>query len=65
MDVSLFDIALCNLGYPAMWYLNEGHVQGRLPRSAHPALTPCAVVQDQGRLDLPDVQQGKILACLM
>lgn len=45
MDVSLFDIALCNLGYPAMWYLNEGHVQGRLPRSAHPALTPCALYQ--------------------
>ncbi len=43
MDVSLFDIALCNLGYPAMWFLNEGHVQGRLPRSAHPALTPCAL----------------------
>ena len=45
-----------------MWYLNEGHVQGRLPRSAHPALTPCALYQDQGRLDLPDVQQGKVLA---
>lgn len=45
MDVSLFDIALCNLGYPAIWYLNEGHVQGRLPRSAHPALTPCALYQ--------------------
>lgn len=43
LDVSLFDIALCNLAYPAMWYLNEGHVQGRLPRSAHPALTPCAL----------------------
>lgn len=43
MDVSLFDIALCNLAYPAMWYLNEGHVQKRLPRSAHPALTPCAL----------------------
>ncbi len=47
MDVSLFDIAMCNLGYPAMWYLNEGHVQGRLPRSAHPALTPCALYQTQ------------------
>lgn len=43
MDISLFDIALSNLGYPAMWYLNAGHVQGRLPRSAHPALTPCAL----------------------
>ena len=41
MDVSLFDIALCNTAYPAIWYLNEGHVQQRLPRSAHPSLTPC------------------------
>lgn len=41
MDVSLFDIALCNLAYPAIWYLNEGHVQDRLERSAHPSLTPC------------------------
>lgn len=41
MDVSLFDIALSNLAYPGSWYLNEGHVQERLPRSAHPSLTPC------------------------
>jgi crotonobetainyl-CoA:carnitine CoA-transferase CaiB-like acyl-CoA transferase len=41
LDVSLFDVALCNLGYPAIWYLNEGHRTGRLERSAHPALTPC------------------------
>ena len=41
MDVSLFDIALCNTAYPAIWYLNEGHVQKRLARSAHPSLTPC------------------------
>jgi succinate---hydroxymethylglutarate CoA-transferase len=41
MDVSLFDVALCNVTYPGVWYLNEGHVQERLPRSAHPSLTPC------------------------
>ena len=41
LDVSLFDVALCNLGYPAVWYLNEGHQTERLERSAHPALTPC------------------------
>ncbi len=41
MDVSLFDIAMCNTTYPAIWYLNERHVQERLPRSAHPSLTPC------------------------
>jgi crotonobetainyl-CoA:carnitine CoA-transferase CaiB-like acyl-CoA transferase len=27
--------------YQATWYLNEGVVSGRLPRSAHAALTPC------------------------
>ncbi len=41
IDVSLFDIALANMAYPATWYLNEGAVQDRLPRSAHPSLTPC------------------------
>jgi len=41
IDVSLFDIALANTNYLATWYLNEGVVTGRLPRSAHPALTPC------------------------
>ena len=41
MDVSLFDMALFNTNYVGAWYLNEGHVQARLPRSAHPSLTPC------------------------
>ena len=41
MDVSLFDMALANTNYLAAWYLNEGHRQTRLPRSAHPSLTPC------------------------
>lgn len=41
MDVSLFDMALANTNYLAGWYLNEGHRQERLPRSAHPSLTPC------------------------
>ena len=41
MDVSLFDMALANTSYLAAWYLNEGHEQTRLPRSAHPSLTPC------------------------
>ena len=41
IDVSLFDMALHNTSYLATWYLNEGAVTGRLPRSAHPSLTPC------------------------
>ncbi|MFQ5625089.1 MAG: CaiB/BaiF CoA transferase family protein, partial [Methyloligellaceae bacterium] len=47
MDVSLFDIAMSNLGYPAIWYLNEGHAQERLARSAHPSLTPCQLYTTQ------------------
>ena len=42
IDVSLFDLALSNVSYPATWYLNTGHVQGREERSGHPSLTPCA-----------------------
>ena len=41
VDVSLFDVALHQLSYPATWYLNQGHVTERLPRSAHPATVPC------------------------
>ncbi len=41
IDVSLFDMALHNLSYLATWNLNDGVVTGRLPRSAHPVLTPC------------------------
>jgi crotonobetainyl-CoA:carnitine CoA-transferase CaiB-like acyl-CoA transferase len=40
LDVSLFDTAVQNLAYLATWYLNAGHVQGREPRSGHPALVP-------------------------
>jgi len=42
IDTNLFDLALTNVSYPATWYLNTGHVQGREPRSGHPSLTPCA-----------------------
>jgi crotonobetainyl-CoA:carnitine CoA-transferase CaiB-like acyl-CoA transferase len=41
VDVSLFDIALSNTCYLATWYLNDGVETTRLPRSAHPSLTPC------------------------
>ena len=47
MDVSLFDIALNNTNYLASWYLNAGHVQGREPRSAHPALVPCQMYRTE------------------
>jgi crotonobetainyl-CoA:carnitine CoA-transferase CaiB-like acyl-CoA transferase len=39
-DISLIDAALHQTSYPAYWYLNENHVVGRAPRSAHPSITP-------------------------
>lgn len=47
VDTNLFDLALTNVSYPATWYLNTGHVQGREPRSGHPSLTPCAQYKTQ------------------
>jgi crotonobetainyl-CoA:carnitine CoA-transferase CaiB-like acyl-CoA transferase len=40
VDVSLFDVALHQLGYAAVWYLNGGDAPERLPRSAHLSLAP-------------------------
>ncbi|QBY04586.1 CoA transferase [Thalassotalea sp. HSM 43] len=47
VDVSLFDVALHQLSYPATWYLNEAHVTERTPRSAHPATVPCQLYKTQ------------------
>jgi len=40
LDVSLYDVAMHLLSYPAAWYLNEGLVTGRVARSAHPFIAP-------------------------
>jgi succinate--hydroxymethylglutarate CoA-transferase len=47
IDVSLYDVALHNLSYVGAWYLNEGVVTGREPRSAHPSLTPSQMYRTQ------------------
>jgi len=41
VDVSLFDVALHQLSYPATWFLNEGLETTRVTRSAHPSTVPC------------------------
>jgi len=41
IDVTLFDVAMHQLTYPATWYLNEGDAIGRRPRSGHPSIAPC------------------------
>ena len=45
VDVSLFDVALAQLTYPAAWYLNSAHVTERIARSAHPSTVPCQLVK--------------------
>ncbi len=40
VDVSLFEVAVHQLGYVARWYLNEGHVSVRQQRSAHYSVAP-------------------------
>jgi succinate--hydroxymethylglutarate CoA-transferase len=44
VDVSLYDVAMHQLTYPATWYLNEGHVTERKPRSGHPSVVPCELI---------------------
>jgi crotonobetainyl-CoA:carnitine CoA-transferase CaiB-like acyl-CoA transferase len=40
VDACLLDVALHQLGYVATWYLNEGLVSTRQPRSAHFSVAP-------------------------
>ena len=47
VDVSLYDVAMHQLTYPATWYLNEGDVIERRPRSGHPAVVPCEAFPTQ------------------
>ena len=45
VDVSLFDVALHQLSYPAVWAMNGGREVGRLPRGAHPSIAPSQTVR--------------------
>ncbi len=40
IDVDLLSSAVHQTNYPALWYLNEGDITKRAPRSAHPSATP-------------------------
>jgi crotonobetainyl-CoA:carnitine CoA-transferase CaiB-like acyl-CoA transferase len=40
VDTCLFDVALHQLSYAAVWYLNEGDAARRMPRSAHLSVAP-------------------------
>jgi len=40
VETCLYDVAMHQLTYPGVWYLNEGDVSLRVPRSAHLSLAP-------------------------
>ncbi|HZF29104.1 MAG TPA: CoA transferase [Gammaproteobacteria bacterium] len=40
VDVSLFDVALHQLGYAGTWYLNSGEAVSRMERSSHFSMAP-------------------------
>jgi crotonobetainyl-CoA:carnitine CoA-transferase CaiB-like acyl-CoA transferase len=39
-DLSLYDVAIGMLTYPATWHLNAGYTPSRTERSAHPSIVP-------------------------
>lgn len=45
VDVSLYDTALHQLSYPAVWAMNGGHFVERMPRGAHPSIAPSQAVK--------------------
>jgi succinate--hydroxymethylglutarate CoA-transferase len=47
LDVSLYDVAMHLLNYPAAWYLNDGLVTERVARSAHPFIAPSQLCRTQ------------------
>lgn len=47
LDVSLYDVAMHLLNYPAAWYLNDGLVTERVARSAHPFIAPSQLYRTQ------------------
>ena len=47
LEVSLYDVAMHQLSYPAVWYLNEGDVTERVPRSGHPFIVPSQLYRSQ------------------
>jgi crotonobetainyl-CoA:carnitine CoA-transferase CaiB-like acyl-CoA transferase len=44
-DVSLYDVAITMLNYPATWHLNRGYELERHSHSAHPSLVPFQAFQ--------------------
>ena len=47
LEISLYDVAMYQLSYPAVWYLNQGDVTKRVPRSVHPFIVPSQLYRTQ------------------
>lgn len=45
VDISLFDTALHQLSYPAVWTMNSDYRAEPLPRGAHPSIAPSQIVR--------------------
>ena len=46
-DLSLFDVGIAMLTYPATWHLTAGYTVGRTSHSAHPSLVPFQAFETQ------------------
>jgi crotonobetainyl-CoA:carnitine CoA-transferase CaiB-like acyl-CoA transferase len=64
-DVALLDAALHQTSYPALWYLNQSHVVGRAPRSAHPSVTPSQTFRTADGWVFVMAQMGKFWTLLV
>ena len=64
-DVALLDAALHQTSYPALWYLNQDHVVGRAPRSAHPSVTPSQTFRTADGWVFVMAQMGKFWTLLV
>ena len=62
IDVSLFDVAVHQLTYPAVWAMNAGQVAERLPRGAHPSIAPSQTVKTRDGWGLLMCQTQKFWA---
>jgi succinate---hydroxymethylglutarate CoA-transferase len=47
IEVSLYDVAMHQLSYPGVWYLNQGDATSRVPRSGHPFIVPSQLYRTQ------------------
>ena len=61
-DISLYDVAVSLLNYPATWHLTEGWEPLRTERSAHPSLVPFQLFRGSDDWFVLGVAKEKVLA---